>query len=109
MAACASSSAIANAANSHAHAARAAMSLAGHAMDRPDGAPALAARALPVMGLGAKAAPVAAIHRLPFQQFGGEVAQYQEIVMGLALHLVHGGVDQRHQAAHRRTLAQLRG
>src|SRR6185312_15223661 len=85
------------------------VSLVGDAVDGPDRAPALAAGTLPVVRLGAEAAAAAAVHRLPLQQLAGEVAQDQEVLARLALDPVHGGVDQRHQATHRRALAQLGG
>src|ERR1700743_1384649 len=76
-------------------------SFIGDTVNRPDRAPAFAAGTLPVMRLGAETAVAAAIHGLPFQQLAGEVAQDQEIFPGLAFDLVHGGIDQGHQAAHR--------
>src|SRR5690242_8545165 len=85
------------------------MLLVGHAMNRTNRAPALATGALPVVRLGAEAAAAAAVHRLALQQLLGEVTQDQEVVPSLALDLVHGGVDQRHQSAYRRTLTQLAG
>src|ERR1700749_4469299 len=83
-------------------------SFVGHAMDGANRAPVLAAGALPVMRLGAKTATAAAVHGLPFQQLLGEVAEDEEILARLAFHLVHGGIDQRHQSANGRTLPKLR-
>src|SRR5690242_3347250 len=83
--------------------------LVHHAVDGSDGAPVLAARALPVMRLRAEAATAAAVHRLPFHQLAGEIAQDQKVFARFPGGPVEGGINQRHQASHRRALAQLPG